>query len=99
VCAVRPAQFTFATTADLDDLTQVLGQTRAIEALKFGIGIRRDGYNLFVLGAPGTGKRTVVRQFLDDKAAREASPPDWCYVNNFQEAHKPRVMQLPAGTG
>jgi lon-related putative ATP-dependent protease len=94
-----PAQFTFATTAELDDLTQVLGQARAVEALKFGIGIRRDGYNLFVLGEPGTGKRTVVRQFLDDKAAHEAPPPDWCYVNNFQEAHKPRVMQLPAGTG
>jgi lon-related putative ATP-dependent protease len=94
-----PAQFTFATTAELDDLTQVLGQARAVEALKFGIGIRRDGYNLFVLGEPGTGKRTVVRQFLDEKAAREAPPPDWCYVNNFQEAHKPRVMQLPAGTG
>jgi predicted ATP-dependent protease len=94
-----PAQFSFATTAELEDLTQVLGQTRAVEALKFGIGIRRDGYNLFVLGEPGTGKRTVVRQFLDDKAAREAPPPDWCYVNNFQEAHKPRVMQLPAGTG
>jgi lon-related putative ATP-dependent protease len=94
-----PAQFSFATTAELDDLTEVLGQTRAIEALKFGIGIRRDGYNLFVLGAPGTGKRTVVRQFLDDKAAHNAPPPDWCYVNNFQEAHKPRVMQLPAGTG
>jgi lon-related putative ATP-dependent protease len=93
------AQFTFTTTADLDDLTQVLGQARAVEALKFGIGIRRDGYNLFVLGEPGTGKRTVVRQFLDDKAAHEAPPPDWCYVNNFQEAHKPRVMQLPAGTG
>jgi lon-related putative ATP-dependent protease len=94
-----PAQFTFKTTAELDDLTQVLGQTRAVEALKFGIGIRRDGYNLFVLGAPGTGKRTVVRQFLDEKAAHAAPPPDWCYVNNFQEAHKPHVMQLPAGTG
>ena len=94
-----PAQFSFATTAELEDLTQVVGQARAIEALKFGIGIRRSGYNLFVLGAPGTGKRTVVRQFLDEKAVHETPPPDWCYVNNFQEAHKPRVMQLPAGTG
>jgi len=67
----NPAQFSFATTAELEDLTQVLGQTRAVEALKFGIGIRRDGYNLFVFGEPGTGKRTVVRQFLDERPTRE----------------------------
>jgi lon-related putative ATP-dependent protease len=94
-----PAQFRFQTTAELEDLSQVLGQARAVEALHFGIGIRRDGYNLFVFGEPGTGKRTVVRQFLDDKAAHEPVPSDWCYVNNFDETHKPRVLRLPPGTG
>jgi Cdc6-like AAA superfamily ATPase len=94
-----PGQFAFKTTDDLEDLAQVLGQARAIEALRFGIGIQRSGYNLYVLGAPGTGRHTVVRQFLDDKAAREPVPSEWCYVNNFEEAHKPRVICLPAGTG
>jgi lon-related putative ATP-dependent protease len=94
-----PGQFAFQTTDELEDLAQVLGQARAIEALRFGIGIQRSGYNLFVLGAPGTGRYTVVRQFLDDKAAREPVPSDWCYVNNFEEAHKPHVIRLPAGTG
>jgi len=94
-----PAQFDFKTTAELDDLTEVLGQARAIEALQFGIGIRREGYNLFVLGAPGTGKHHVVQQFLDERAARESIPSDWCYVNNFAEAHKPHVLRLPAGMG
>ena len=94
-----PAQFAFQTTDELADLTEVLGQARAVEALKFGIGIRRPGYNLFVLGAPGTGRHSLVRQYLSRCAAAEAVPPDWCYVNNFDEPHKPRALQLPSGTG
>ena len=94
-----PEQFDFKTTADLEDLTEVLGQARAVEALQFGIGIRREGYNLFVLGASGTGKHHVVQQFLGERAAREPIPSDWCYINNFAEAHKPHVLKLPAGMG
>ena len=94
-----PNRFTFDTTAELDDLTEVIGQARATEAIQFGIGIRREGYNLFVLGAPGTGRRTVVRQFLERRAAAEPVPSDWCYVNNFEQPHKPRTLRLPAGMG
>ncbi len=94
-----PAQFTFKTTSELDDLTEVVGQARATQAIEFGIGIRRDGYNLFVLGTPGTGRRSVVRQFIERKAATEPVPPDWCYVNNFEQPHKPRLLELPPGTG
>jgi len=94
-----PGQFSFKTTAELEELGEVIGQARAVEALHFGIGIRRNGYNLFVLGHSGTGKHRIVRQFLDDRAAQDAVPSDWCYINNFEEAHKPRVLQLPAGYG
>lgn len=94
-----PARFTFKTTSELDDLTEVVGQARAMQAIEFGIGICRDGYNLFVLGTPGTGRRSVVRQFIECKAATEPVPPDWCYVNNFAQPHKPRLLELPAGTG
>jgi len=94
-----PNQFDFRSTNDLEDLTEVLGQDRAIQALEFGFGIRREGYNLFVLGAPGTGKHRVVEQLLHERAAKEAVPSDWCYVNNFEDAHKPHVLQLPAGMG
>ena len=94
-----PDRFTFETTAELEDLTEVLGQARATEAIRFGIGIRRDGYNLFALGSPGTGRYTVVHKFLEEQSAGEPVPPDLCYVNNFDDPHKPRVLQLPAGTG
>jgi lon-related putative ATP-dependent protease len=93
------SQFDFETTAELEDLDEIIGQERAVGAVQFGIGIRREGYNLFALGPSGTGKRTTIGQFLDRKAAAEPVPSDWCYVNNFEQAHKPRALRLPPGQG
>ena len=70
----KPSQFKFKTTDDLEDLTDVIGQDRAVEAIQFGIGIQREGYNLFALGPSGTGKRTTICQFLDLKSAAEPTP-------------------------
>jgi lon-related putative ATP-dependent protease len=92
-------QFEFQTTADLEDLTEIIGQVRAMEAIRFGSGIRHDGYNLFVLGPSGIGKRSLVRQLLEKKACDEAKPVDWCYINNFSQPHKPKVLKLPYGKG
>lgn len=94
-----PHQFTFETTDELEDLKEIIGQKRAVEAIRFGTGIQRKGYNLFALGTPGTGRHSVVRQFLEQKAATEPTPSDWCYVNNFEQPHKPRALQLPPGQG
>ncbi len=94
-----PGEFSFATTADLEDLAEVIGQARAVSSIEFGVGIRHDGYNLYALGPPGTGKRAVVRDFLERKAAARPLPPDWCYVNNFTTPHKPRALRLAPGHG
>lgn len=87
----------FKSTADLDEGDGLLGQERAIEAIRFSTAIDRHGFNLFVIGPPGAGKRTVVRKFLHDKARQEEAHADWVYVNNFVEPHKPRAISLPAG--
>jgi lon-related putative ATP-dependent protease len=96
-----PSQFDFETTDELADLSlnEIVGQERAVEAILFGIGIRREGYNLYALGPSGTGKRTTITQFLDQQAAGESVPSDWCYVNNFEQPHKPRALRLPPGQG
>ncbi len=91
--------WTFRTTEELQDLTDVIGQARATEAIRFGINIRRDGYNLFVLESSGTGGHIVVQGILGEQAAREPIPSDWCYVNNFEHPHQPRALRLPAGLG
>jgi lon-related putative ATP-dependent protease len=94
-----PALFPFQTTAELTATTEIIGQARAVDAVRFGIDIQRPGYNLFVLGEPGSGRHSVVRRLLEARAAAEATPSDWCYVNNFTEANKPRLLQVPAGRG
>jgi lon-related putative ATP-dependent protease len=94
-----PSQFDFATTSDLEDLTEIIGQARALEAIHFGIGIKKDGYNIFALGPAGTGKHAVVTQLLSQKAASEPEPSDWCYLNNFDQPHKPIKLCLPKGLG
>ncbi len=94
-----PDQFTFTSTADLPDLQEIIGQSRAVEAVRFGIGIQQDGYNLFALGPQGVGKFTAVSQFIAQKAASEPIPADWCYVFNFDKPHQPHTLQLPPGQG
>ncbi len=87
----------FETVTDLPDPPGLIGQERAVEAVEFSVGIRRKGFNLFVLGPSGTGRHTLVREFLQRKAASESTPADWCYVNNFTDPHRPRRLMLPAG--
>jgi lon-related putative ATP-dependent protease len=94
-----PKQFKFKTTAELEDLTEIIGQSRAVKAVHFGIGIRHEGYNLYVMGPPGIGKHTMVGQYLQQTAASQPQSSDWCYVNNFEQPHKPRAIELPHGRG
>ena len=92
-----PQQFTFETTAELENLDNVIGQARAVDAIQFGIGIQHEGFNLFVLGPNGSGKFTAVTQFLHHRAPAEPIPDDWCYVYNFDQPHKPNALRLPPG--
>jgi len=93
------ADLAFETTAELEPLEGVIGHDRAMEALHVGFGIRRGGYNIFVSGDPGVGKHTVIMKTLRDRAAGEKTPNDWCYVTNFDDLHRPRSLELPAGEG
>jgi lon-related putative ATP-dependent protease len=90
-------QLGFGTTAELDEGWQVLGQARAEAAIRFGTGIAFSGYNLFAMGPEGVGRRTIVRKRLQQQAAAGETPPDWCYVFNFEAPHRPRSLRLPAG--
>lgn len=94
-----PDVLDFESTAELEDLPGIIGQPRAVQAMKLGINMDQKGYNIFALGPSGTGKRGLVRRLFEEKAAQEPVPEDWCYVNNFEQAHKPRALRLPPGQG
>jgi lon-related putative ATP-dependent protease len=86
-------------TGDLDPYEGIIGQDRALSALKFGLNIQKPGFNIFVSGMAGTGKTTVIKTFLDALAIKKDVPPDWCYVYNFKDADRPSALRVPAGTG
>ena len=95
----NPATLGFETTEDLPLLNEVLGQPRAVAALAFGAGIASQGFNLFALGQPGSGKTTLIRDYLQHRAETEPAPPDICYVHNFTDSRRPLPLTLPPGRG
>lgn len=94
-----PATFDFDSTATLAALPEGLEQARADEALRFGLAMRQPGYNIFLLGESGTGRHAIVLRLLKELAERGEVPPDLCYVYNFDEPLKPRLLSLPPGRG
>lgn len=96
-CDVR--QFEFKSTDELEEISSAAGQRRALDALHFGLGIRRRGYNVFALGVPGVGKFTSVVELVRELASTESVPPDWCYLHNFTDPRQPIAVRLPAGRG
>lgn len=94
---VDPATLGFKTTAELEPISGLIGQDRALKAIQFGTNIKAHDYNLFVLGPPASGKRTAVKQYLSRKAEDAPPPSDWVYVNNFETPNRPRAIRLPPG--
>lgn len=87
----------FKTTADLEPADGLIGQERALSALDFGLKMRAPDFHVFVMGPPGSGKRTAVRAQLSKTTPSSAVPSDWVYVTNFADPRRPRALKLPAG--
>jgi len=92
-------QLDFKSTAELETLPTIIGQSRALDSVDFGVNIIGDGYNLFIMGAAGSGKYTLVKRFLDEHAKHRDQGDDWGYLHNFSDSQKPWVVSLPAGQG
>lgn len=91
--------FNFSSTKDIKDNIDIIGQDRAMSALKFGLSIKRKGYNIFVTGVVGTG-RTSYSEIIAKEFADDITPPDdWCYVYNFKKADKPKAIRLANSKG
>ncbi len=94
-----PDSLGFESTAGLEPVQTIIGQSRALQAIQFGLGIPNSGFNIYAAGLPGTGKMTAIIAFLQRVARDKEVPPDWCYVHNFQDSYTPKALKLKAGTG
>lgn len=94
-----PESLPFSSTDELPEVPGGLGQERAEEALRFGLAMDHPGYHVFVLGSPGTGRHATTLRLLREVAAQRPTPPDLCYVHDFDKPLSPRLLSLPAGRG
>ena len=86
-------------TRELKPLEEIIGQERALAALTFGLDIQQQGFNVFVSGLHGTGRKSAVKKFLDRLASTRPQGYDWIYVNNFSDPYEPNAIRLPPGMG
>lgn len=92
-------EFTFETTAELQQHRGMIGQPRADNALNFGFKIKEKGYNIYVAGPSGTGKSSFTSSMAREFAKKEPVASDWIYVYNFKKEESPRAISLLAGSG
>lgn len=87
------------TSAQVSRHQGIVGQSRAQSALAFGVDMKAPGYNIFVMGEPGTGRLTMVSHYLATYAEQQESPLSYAYVDNFDNPREPVAIELPSGEG
>lgn len=89
--------FDFETTEELVPLQGIIGQDRAISAIDFGMKMDKKGYNIFVSGEWGTGRKSYVKLITDSVSIKDGNVKDWVYVNNFKNSHNPIALCFEQG--
>lgn len=97
---IKPDSMGFSDTSELVHFPlSWIGQERAEIATRFGLGMMQPDYHLFVLGEVGSGRSSLLQQAMAAAAADKPTPPDLCYLFNFDAPEKPIALHLPAGQG
>jgi len=94
-----PGIFGIKTTEDLPESADIIGQRRAVNSLRLGLDIDSKGYNLFVNGLAGTGRKTAIKALLKETARYKRKPGDKIFVNNFKNPDMPLLIRLKTGQG
>ncbi len=72
---------------------------RAKEAIEFGLKMRNKRFHIFVIGESRCGRMSTTMNYLQEYVKNLPAPPDWVYVNNFLESHRPIPYKIPSGQG
>lgn len=97
---VDGASLPFENTGELQPPQEkIIGQERASDAIRFGMGMKSSGYHIFIAGPSKAGLTYAARAYIEEQARKEPTPHDWCYVHNFKEPDKPKSIRLTAGRG
>ncbi|MCK4537843.1 MAG: AAA family ATPase [Candidatus Krumholzibacteria bacterium] len=91
--------FKFRTTNEIKPCKDIIGQERALQAIKMGLELDHRGYNIFITGLVGTGRTTTIKHLLERMDSKHDLPPDICYMHNFRHPSMPVMLELNAGEG
>ena len=94
-----PDSLGFESTGECKQITGIIGQERALTAIRMGLEIESPGYNIYASGLTGTGKTSTIKTLLSQLDVKKKTPDDICYVHNFREPDMPRYITIPAGMG
>jgi lon-related putative ATP-dependent protease len=94
----NPDIFEFTSSNELEPIEGIIGQERALKALKLGVELRAPGYNIYIAGLSGSGKATTVKNMLETITADCPPVFDYAYVNNFKDPDRPILLVFPKGT-
>ncbi|MEP0822808.1 MAG: AAA family ATPase [Ignavibacterium sp.] len=94
-----PRALKISSTEEVHPSREIIGQERALRALRVGLEMEHFGFNIFVTGLPGTGRTTTIKRLLHEFEHRKVSLKDHCYVHNFHNPDMPVALALPAGQG
>lgn len=92
-----PDKLEFDSTVDLEPIEDIIGQERALKALRLGVELRAPGYNIFIAGLSGSGKATAVKKMLEKLGAECPPLYDYAYVNNFSVPDRPILLIFKKG--
>jgi len=94
-----PEGLVAGTTASVEPQEEIIGQDRAVKAIRLGLAMKSHGYNIYVSGINGTGRTATVKKLLEELNVGGPVPQDLCYVNNFKNPDQPRLLRMAAGKG
>lgn len=92
-----PNIFSFESTDDVDPIEGIIGQERALKAIRMGVDLRAPGYNIYIAGLSGSGKATTVKQMLEKISSDCPRLYDYAYVNNFSNPDQPLLIKFIKG--
>ncbi|MRG94428.1 ATP-binding protein [Polyangium spumosum] len=96
---IEPAELHFQTTEEVEPVSGIAAQERALAALSFGLDIRHSRFHVVVVGPPGSGRTFCARQVARRLAATLPTPDDMLLLPNPRRPSEPTVLTLPAGEG
>ena len=98
-CTCNLDHIKFNSTEDIEPVRDIIGQERGVQAIDFGLNMKQRGYNIYVAGCSGTGRRSYTKTLINKIKKNNINIKDWAYVYNFKNQNEPIALSFKSGQG